>query len=85
MEVLNLKFDGNYIQRLFQVDLDDITTKSIRLRLEADLNEKFDELKVGEFTNVTKKIKKQKEMLQMLQMLHKRLKSKRKCYKCYKC
>jgi len=27
------------------VDLDDITTKSIRLRLEADLNEKFDELK----------------------------------------
>jgi len=27
------------------VDLDDITTKSIRLRLEEDLNEKFDELK----------------------------------------
>jgi len=27
------------------VDLDDITTKSIRLRLEADLNEKFEELK----------------------------------------
>ena len=35
-----------------QVDLDDITTKSIRLRLESDLNEKFEELKVGELTNV---------------------------------
>ena len=53
MKVLNLKFDQNSIQSLFQVDLDDITTKSIRLRLEADLNEKFDELKVGELTNVT--------------------------------
>ena len=38
-----------------QVDLDDITTKSIRLRLESDLNEKFEELKVGELTNVTNK------------------------------
>ena len=37
-----------------QVDLDDITTKSIRLRLESDLNEKFEELKVGKLTNVTK-------------------------------
>ena len=37
-----------------QVDLDDITTKSIRLRLESDLNEKFEELKVGELTNVAK-------------------------------
>ena len=37
---------------MIQVDLDDITTKSIRLRLEEDLNEKFDELKVGELPNV---------------------------------
>ena len=36
---------------MLQVDLDDITTKSIRLRLEGDLNEKFDELKVGELPN----------------------------------
>ena len=44
------------IQNMYQVDLDDITTKSIRLRLESDLNEKFDELKVGKLPTVTESI-----------------------------
>ena len=47
---------SKFIQSVFQVDLDDITTKSIRLRLEEDLNEKFDELKVGELPNAIESI-----------------------------